>query len=460
VPIVFAGRAIGKTIMSLFGKVLALLNLVALLAFFYLATVTLQMRQAWSYAALRWDIALDGLPVDKNDVDERGRPRYLNLNEALCNEMVGNPKVDTQEAFLDLRKQELLDRIDGNEVKGTKVAKLVEVLLPLAHTAGEREALRRCLSKPDQRDQEPIFRADVASVLEIYLEPAKEQDYNDAVAKSFAGNLIRAINETSDESASRLETRLSDVQKKDKKDQGAELIKALLSTIREMAPLDSGKTLLAAHFDAAKNPPDSKKTRERDGKRLAIANVLVVLVDVLPTDDEKKKLAEDAKKPADQRSDPSTEPAYKRTQNAIGVQMMSRALNIHAQELLAMNEAVTEARLQERTNFVFQHQSIIQQLLVREYELQEERIKLEEKNAQANVQKRLADAQVEKVRLLKEDLANLNKQTTKALDQLAEEQERAYRLRLRLRDANQINQDMERQIRSLEAKIEADAENR
>src|SRR5262245_34304946 len=121
--------------MSLLGKALALLNLVALLAFFYLATSAYQMRQAWSYAVMRWDIAMEGLPVDNQDVDERSRPRSEQLNDALCNEMVGDPKIKTQEAFLEARVNELLKRVEDTDVKGSTVAKFVELLLPFCQTA-------------------------------------------------------------------------------------------------------------------------------------------------------------------------------------------------------------------------------------------------------------------------------------------------------------------------------------
>jgi hypothetical protein len=53
--------------MSLFGKILAVLNVLAAGAFVYLATMDWGKRQAWSYAAFRHDLALDGLPLDEND---------------------------------------------------------------------------------------------------------------------------------------------------------------------------------------------------------------------------------------------------------------------------------------------------------------------------------------------------------------------------------------------------------
>src|SRR5437016_5851769 len=59
--------------MTFFGKFLAVLNLGALCGFFYLAVVDFQMRQAWAYANFRWDLALDGFPVDQEEPDARKR---------------------------------------------------------------------------------------------------------------------------------------------------------------------------------------------------------------------------------------------------------------------------------------------------------------------------------------------------------------------------------------------------
>lgn len=437
--------------MSLFGKALAVLNLVALLAFFYLATASFQMRQAWSYAVLRWDVALDGLPIDTRDVDDRGRPRYLNMNDALCSEMVGNPKLNTQEAFLDARTQELLGRVEDGDVKGSKVAKFVELLLPFCNTAGEREDLMRSLR---EKDQEPRFRTDVVKILDGYLDLARKLTYEEARKQSFAGNLIRAIAETSSDSKARLDERLEKVQEKPLPEQGAEVAKALLDTVREMQPLDAGKTLLAAHVDVIKNAPD------RGAKRLGLAHLLAGLVDVLPTEKEKEDMAEDAKKPADQRAGPVAMIGYRRTLNAVGVRTMARALDLQAQELLAMDVAVTEGRLQERTNFLYHHQSLVQHLFTRELELQEEKEKLVLTIAQAKKQKERADSQVAEVARLEGDLVKSRERTAKALDDLAAQQDRLYLKRLELRGANARNQLLEQAIRTLEAKVEAEKENR
>src|SRR3954471_5683541 len=110
--------------MSLFGKFLAVLNLVALLAFLFMASAAYKMRQAWSYSVLRWDMALDGMPIDEADLDQQGRPKYLNLDDKLCELLTGDATIATQQAYLDLRKKELIDRLAEQKIKVTPLAKL------------------------------------------------------------------------------------------------------------------------------------------------------------------------------------------------------------------------------------------------------------------------------------------------------------------------------------------------
>src|SRR5215813_8232589 len=144
--------------MSLLGYFVAVLNVLAAGAFLYLAMMDYSVRQAWSYAVYRYDLALNGMPVDKEDRDEKGQPRYLNLNDDLRKELTGSDKIETQEDALVARQKEIQNRIDDPNIKaglgdprraGEKGPKYVEVLLPLARDAVEREALLNQLGARD-----------------------------------------------------------------------------------------------------------------------------------------------------------------------------------------------------------------------------------------------------------------------------------------------------------------------
>src|SRR5215471_6114361 len=210
--------------MSVFGYFVAGLNIIAAGAFLYLAAMDYSVRQAWAYTLYRYELAQNGMPVDQTETDEHGRPKYLNMNDDLRIELAGSKDILTQDDALEARRRDIQAKIDNPDIKsslvdqrlaGEKVPKYVEVLLPLARNAKEREYLALQLPQKD---------------------PNK---------------LAQQFNE---------------------------------------------------HFDRAKGQKD------RDEKRRAIAHLLVALVDVLPTEEEKNQRREDAKKPAAQRSDPTANP--------------------------------------------------------------------------------------------------------------------------------------------------------
>ena len=60
--------------MSLLGKILAIFNVVGLVVFVFLGLMVYAKRQSWSHAVHRQDVALNGLPLSGNEVDQRGVP--------------------------------------------------------------------------------------------------------------------------------------------------------------------------------------------------------------------------------------------------------------------------------------------------------------------------------------------------------------------------------------------------
>jgi hypothetical protein len=382
--------------MSLFGKVLAVLNLLALGGFLYMATVTLQARQAWSYAVMRWDIALDGMPVDEDDSDERGKPKYLNLNEGLCQELTGSSDTATQEAYLMRRKEELVRKVNESAAKD-KIVNLTALLVPLMQTAGEREALIACRTDANPGAK---FKEGLLQVLSTRLDVYKK--------------------------AARPDPRLDGVQK-------------LLDEVKSKEPVDAGLAVFDAHFEEVKNSRDPQnKGKDREAKRLAIAATLISLSDALS---------------AQKAADPTAEPAYQQAANVVGVRMLSRALDILARNGQAMAIAAGDNRTRERFLFAAQHQSLINQLLDREHKLFEQQAKVKAVEAQVKELETKADQQEREVKAKEDVLKTLRDETRKEFERLSHEQERLYKYRLLLRDANRKNQEAEEQIRRFEAQL-------
>jgi hypothetical protein len=174
--------------MTLVGYLLAVLNVIAAGAFLYLSMMDYGVRQAWSYAVYRYELALDGLPVDQEDRDEKGQPRYLNMNDELRRELTGSDKIETQEDGLEARRAEIQQRIDDPSIKsslplaGDKLPKYVEVLLPLARNAVEREALLAA------REPTPL-----AARFNDYFDKAKRHKDRDEKRRAIARLLVAFV---------------------------------------------------------------------------------------------------------------------------------------------------------------------------------------------------------------------------------------------------------------------------
>jgi hypothetical protein len=129
-------------------KILAVFNLIAAIGFSLLATMDLGMRKVWAFANYRFDLAIDGLPVDVNDTYDNGRPKYLDVDEGLAYELFNDPAMRTQQVALDKLQDELLGKID--DPNGNKVEKTLDLLAALAPNALERDEFLQ-LKQKDKR---------------------------------------------------------------------------------------------------------------------------------------------------------------------------------------------------------------------------------------------------------------------------------------------------------------------
>lgn len=141
--------------MSILGKVLAILCVVAAAAFLYLATADWQERQTWSYAVYRQDLALNGLPVDEEQKNADGVREVDKLSDDTVRQIfqpVGGAGEKTQIAEVRRLQQNLRGELDGLPDENQKRVWMMNRLVPLARTLGEREALEDQIRKGPIQD--------------------------------------------------------------------------------------------------------------------------------------------------------------------------------------------------------------------------------------------------------------------------------------------------------------------
>jgi predicted nucleic acid-binding Zn-ribbon protein len=128
--------------MGTLGKVLAICNVLAGIAFIAVAALDYGQRQAWSFLVLQQDFVLNGLPVDDGDKDAEGEPQVKYMTP-LMQSKLGIQGVKTQKEEVDKRHAALQQEIQSPANEDEKRKKLEAILVPLARTLGEREDLRR-----------------------------------------------------------------------------------------------------------------------------------------------------------------------------------------------------------------------------------------------------------------------------------------------------------------------------
>ena len=146
--------------MSLFGKFLGILNVLAAIGFVALAVMDWQARHQWTYAVFLHERAIEGLPLDDTELDASGNPLVADLTDKGITAILGTgSKVKTQKAAVDAVKSELqgkindsnlaVKNIDGFDITQSPLVaphqKLAYVLLPLAGTIQERDDLRNVM---------------------------------------------------------------------------------------------------------------------------------------------------------------------------------------------------------------------------------------------------------------------------------------------------------------------------
>lgn len=131
--------------MSVFGKVLAFLNILAAFAFVYLAMQARAAHQMWAYSAFRHELALRGLPLDMEEKDEDGTPIVEKLTSPTVNQMFPGGPVRTLKEEFDRRRNEFKTELEQAKDDKVKRQQLEETLLLAAVTGGERDELRQML---------------------------------------------------------------------------------------------------------------------------------------------------------------------------------------------------------------------------------------------------------------------------------------------------------------------------
>lgn len=137
--------------MSLLGKILAVFNVLAAIAFFTIGAMDYTHRSQWSYSHFRHQLALHGMPVDKNDDAWRlsGRTIKNDLTENSLKDIFqpvgGDPSITQVEELAKLQAA-IQNEINQAPDIDAKRAVLARYLIPIQKTGEDREKIRADLA--------------------------------------------------------------------------------------------------------------------------------------------------------------------------------------------------------------------------------------------------------------------------------------------------------------------------
>jgi hypothetical protein len=150
--------------MSLLGKILAVLNVVAAVAFVVVAGLDWGQRHRWEYAVFRHDLLVDGLPIDKDEKDPTDQaPRVNKLSDETLTgifKSAGGKPIKTQVEEVQALRDSVRAYVGNAEVaneqgqKLTRGQKLARYLHALARTYNERQYYAELMANPQVPEQQ------------------------------------------------------------------------------------------------------------------------------------------------------------------------------------------------------------------------------------------------------------------------------------------------------------------
>jgi hypothetical protein len=427
--------------MSIFGKVLAVLNVLAAAGFFVLAGMDYSKRQSWAYSVFLHDLAIQGIPLDQSEVDADGNPLYLKLGGQTQSTLFPTQPVVTQEAEIRRVQEEVQRQIqtESGDDLTQQLASYARVLLPLAETNAEREQLLALVLRKDRFEQ--AYRQ--ATGARPMAPPARPFD-----RETFAAVLAALRNRP----GGPLAQAFIDKMKPDPRKAFAQAFAEAVETQRQRLDLELSKLKdqfaqafqEAAQGQRASADPNKPSVEVRaDERRLAIARLLFSMI-VVPAQGP-------AGQPAEPVPDLATNAAYKRFLTVVGLRTAIQTVDGQALVLQRIVADLKVERQRERNAFALNHQYLLDQLREHAALLEQENFLLQRQQKQLADQEEQVKKRQRDVKYYEAELARARDETAKRLQELRAMTQALYETRIQVRDALSLNQEYEKRIRKLEA---------
>jgi len=462
------------------GKVLAILNLVGVLAVGCLACMDYAKRRAWAYSLFRHELVLSGLPVQETDADAQGRRQTELLSEAVLIDLfkeVGGAPVLTQQDEVK-RLQSMFEQqisLSNDPLRpvpeSARLQAYARVLLPLAPSNLEREHLLLYRNHFATKDTEAAFKA---RLQRAYAEAVKSPP-EESIEKAFRQALDELGGGSAEPFTSALLRKMPDDRKLAAALNFEEEFKTVVLGLLEQLDKRFHQAFdeaLAVNFEKAAQEASRNQVTEPaksltgDPRRVAIARLLFDLCPLLA----EQNIAAGQGGPNDSKilggqlpgsagyqdkllDTAAYKTAYQRTQVIVGLRAAADAVAAESQLAQQIYSDLIQALVADRLNFTAAHGVLLEAVTERASQVESEVSLLAREQKKLADQDALVKRRLRDVKQYEEDLAKSRAETTAEVKKLETMSEKLFKLRVILRDSRVQNINGEKKIRDLEAKI-------
>jgi hypothetical protein len=428
--------------MSLFGKILAIFNVFAVIGVVALLAMNVAKQRSWEYAVFRQDLMIMGLPLDDKELDEQLQKAKDKISDKTKQEVFGQVSpptpVATQEEEVTRVKNQLSQQINGAGDKKKQLYLLARVLAPMAISFEQyQDALAYQTHLRDDNSFKALrMRLDYADKMAqaAVKQPAKggkpktyEEAFHEALAQQFTaplGPLAGAF------LAARTANPNGNLD--------AWLDKSLDDQLQQLNG-QFDKT-----FADAVTGGEAIKSGAPSPRRRSIARLLLNMVDVLPPTGGAPAA------PAQPKPDLMNNPAYKRFVFVVGVEAAAEAVNEQAGLFEDIALQAEEESLRQRDRFAVSHRDAV--ALVRAAKVEVDRHKAELNQEKDETKEHLTTLEKRRrdVTIFNEQLAAARRETAGNLEKLRSLSNALFQERVKLQRNKEDNQKLEKEIRALE----------
>jgi hypothetical protein len=472
--------------MSTIGKVLAFLNILVAIVLGVLIAMDYGRRQSWAYLVYRNDLAIKGLPLDKDELGPDGKPAVNDLGKQTLQELFGQvggppPGGPTQVEEVARVEQKVQGKIqEAGEDKAKQAAAYARYLVPLASTNSQREEYVACKQHLASDDRIKLLKTQLGQAfdksVEVLHKDTRARTFPEAFDDSlryvrgeptrpFAQAFVKALSHEQDKMPKIFQDAFKALPPNPTPKQTQDAQLRVLQALRggEIKPrqqlldeaFDEAVETVRADFQAQlDNAFKEAKTGQRaattgetkksdpDEQRQLIARLLLALAE--PLNEDEAAGQEGAKVELEQ-----TQP-FRRFLTVVGLQNGIRAINESDQKLdrIAYDLGVEMDR--ERGDFAAAAQDLLAIVQDRASRYEALRSLLERKKNQLALQQDLVRRREAEIKTLEAEIATARQATTAKREELKKMSQALFDLRLQLRDATAKNQELAKKIRELE----------